>query len=128
MVVTAFYMAILAFILALLYLNVVRLRRKYKIGIGYGKNESLAKAIRVHANFVETVPFILLMMAMLESMGMLPQVLHLFGALLVFSRVLSIWGLSESLGVSIGRASAGVITVMLMIAGGVLLLAGSLGL
>ena len=126
--ITPIYMAVLAFMLAGLYLNVVRLRRKYKVGVGYGKSEALAKAVRAHANFVETVPFILLMMAVLESMGMIGMVLHGMGAMLLFSRVLNIWGLSESTGVSMGRMAGGVITVLLFVVGGILLLGGAFGL
>ncbi len=126
--ITPIYTAILAFMLAGLFINVVRMRRKHKVGMGHGGNAIVAKAIRAHGNFVETVPFVILMMAMLESMGMVPVVLHAMGALLLFSRALHIWGMYESTGVSTGRLMGGVITLLLFIAGGVLLLAGSLGL
>lgn len=126
--ITPIYTAVLAFMLAGLFLNVVRVRRKHKIGLGHGGNASVVKAVRAHGNFVETVPFILIMMAMLESMGMIGVVLHIMGALLVFSRILLIWGLIESTGTSIGRLTAGILTVLLFIAGGVLLLAGVFGL
>ena len=126
--ITPIYTGILAFMLAGLYINVVLLRRKHKVGMGHGGNAIVAKAVRAHGNFVETVPFVILMMAMLESMGMLPVVLHGMGAMLMFSRVLHIWGMYESTGVSIGRFLGGIISVLLFIVGGVLLLAGSLGL
>lgn len=126
--ITPIYTAILAFMLAGLYLNVVRVRRKHKVGMGNGGNPAVAKAVRAHGNFIETVPFIVLMMAMLETMGAVAVVLHGMGALLVFSRLLSIWGLAESTGTSMGRFSAGIITVLLFIAGGLLLLAGVFGL
>lgn len=126
--ITPIYTAILAFMLAGLFINVVRVRRKHRVGLGNGGNPAVAKAVRAHGNFVETVPFIILMMAMLESMGIMAMVLHGMGALLVFSRLLSMWGLAESTGTSMGRFSAGIITVFLFLAGGLLLLAGVFGL
>ena len=42
-----------------LFLNVVKLRRKTKVTIGF-KSKKLERAIRAHSNFCETVPFILL--------------------------------------------------------------------
>jgi uncharacterized membrane protein YecN with MAPEG domain len=127
MMITPIYTAILAFMLAGLFINVVRVRRKYKVGLGNGGQAAVAKASRAHGNFVETVPLIILMMAMLESMGIASMVLHGMGAMLVFSRVLHIWGLAESTGTSTGRFAAGIITVLLFIVGGLLLLAGTFG-
>ncbi len=43
-----------------LFLNVVKIRRKTKTSIGF-KSEKLERAIRAHANFCETVPFITLL-------------------------------------------------------------------
>lgn len=42
-----------------LFLNVVKLRRETKVSIGFN-NKKLERAVRAHANFCETVPFIIL--------------------------------------------------------------------
>ena len=44
-----------------LFKNVVNLRRKFKIPLGYGKNVHLQRAIRAHSNFIEYVPFSLIL-------------------------------------------------------------------
>ncbi len=43
-----------------LFKNVVKLRRELKVSVGF-KGESLERAIRAHANFSETAPFIILL-------------------------------------------------------------------
>ena len=51
--------------LAILYIRlfkrVVNLRRRFKIPLGYDKNVDLQRAIRAHSNFIEYVPFSLIL-------------------------------------------------------------------
>ena len=44
-----------------LFKNVVNLRRKFKIPLGSDKNIDLQRAIRAHSNFIEYVPFSLIL-------------------------------------------------------------------
>ena len=82
--ITAAYLGILALLYAVLGLQVSRLRRGNKVLFGDGGNIKLRSAIRAHANFVEYVPIIALMVAMLEMSGMPAMRVHLLmGALLV---------------------------------------------
>jgi len=55
--VAAIYSALLITGLLPLTLVVVRQRRARQVGIGDGGNRGLARAIRVHANYVENMPF-----------------------------------------------------------------------
>ena len=55
-----------AVLFVLLSINVISKRRKHKVGIGTGRNISVERAMRVHANFAEYVPFSLLLIALLE--------------------------------------------------------------
>jgi len=55
-----------AALFVLLSINVIRERRRHKVGIGTGRNISVERAMRVHANFAEYVPFSLLLIALLE--------------------------------------------------------------
>ena len=55
-----------AVLFVLLSINVIKERRKHKVGIGTGRNKSVERAMRVHANFAEYVPFALLLIALLE--------------------------------------------------------------
>ena len=60
------FSAFFAVMFVLLSINVIRARRKHKVGIGTGRNKSVERAMRVHANFAEYVPFALLLVALLE--------------------------------------------------------------
>ena len=60
------FSAFFAVLFVLLSINVIRARRKHKVGIGTGRNQSVERAMRVHANFAEYVPFALLLIALLE--------------------------------------------------------------
>ena len=44
-----------------IFKNVVNLRRKFKISLGHNKNIDLQRAIRAHSNFIEYVPFSLVL-------------------------------------------------------------------
>ncbi len=56
--------------LAILYiclsLAVIGIRRREQIGFGSGGNERLARRVRGHANFSEYVPFVILLLFMVE--------------------------------------------------------------
>jgi len=120
--ITAFYAGILGLWLVYLYLTVVNYRREYHVGLGDGDKVDLHKAIRIHGNFTETVPYILIIMILLEMMNPAAWLLHIFGILLVVSRFLHFMGLRQSTGVSRGRTAAGLITIGLVVAGCTLLI------
>jgi len=60
------FSAFFAVLFVLLSINVIGARRKHKVGLGTGRNKSVERAMRVHANFAEYVPFALLLIALLE--------------------------------------------------------------
>jgi uncharacterized membrane protein YecN with MAPEG domain len=82
--ITSAYLGILALLYLVLGLQVSRLRRGHRVLFGDGDNIKLRSAIRAHANFVEYVPLVVLMVAMLEMSGLPAVQVHLLmGALLV---------------------------------------------
>ena len=85
---TANYRAILALIYAALALQVIRLRRSHEAAFNDGGNASLRSAIRAHGNFMEYVPLIALMVALLEMSGAPSLRIHVLMGLLVLSRLL----------------------------------------
>lgn len=114
--VTGFYAGLLGLWLAFLLLAVVRLRFKYRVGAGDGGQRELAQAIRAHGNFVETVPFILILMLLLEGRDYgAPLWLHAAGILLVLSRVLHWYGMMKSQGTSKGRLVGTLLVLALFI-------------
>jgi hypothetical protein len=89
-------------LLALLW-PIVATRRGRRIGLGDGGDPLLLQRIRVHANFIEYVPFALLLLALLEMTGLQREWVALLGGVLLIARVLHAIGLSRSAGVSFGR-------------------------
>lgn len=116
--ITAIYASLLAFLFFFLFLRVVSKRLRYRIGIGDGGNHELNKAIRIHGNFAEHVPFALLMMMLCEMTGISIYFIHAFGIMLVISRLLHAYGLSKTSVLSWGRTIGiiGTYTVILLAA------------
>ena len=67
LLITAFFSSILALIFYKLSINVIRLRRKYKVSLGSSKkHKDLDQAIRAHGNLSEFLPIGLILLACLE--------------------------------------------------------------
>jgi uncharacterized membrane protein YecN with MAPEG domain len=117
--VTGFYLALLGLVYTALALQVVRLRRGNRVTFGDGENVRLRSAIRVHANFIEYVPIIAMLVAMLEMSGISAAMVHaLMGALLV-ARLLHPLGMYSKPGTwqfSAGRVGGIMITIGVLIA------------
>ena len=86
--ITGLYLAILALLYAVLGLQVSRLRRGNRVLFGDGDNRQLRSAIRAHANFIEYVPIIVLMVALLEMSGTPALPVHLLMGTLLIARLL----------------------------------------
>ncbi len=113
--VTGFYLGLLALIYAALALEVARLRRGNRVLFGDGENVRLRSAIRAHANFVEYVPIIALLVAMLEMSGGSASRVHvLMGALLV-ARLLHPLGMYSRPGTWQFRVGGIMITISVLI-------------
>jgi uncharacterized membrane protein YecN with MAPEG domain len=123
--VTALYLAVLALLYAVLAVRVARLRQANRASFGDNDSAQLRSAIRAHANFIEYVPIITLMVAMLEMAGASAIRVHfLMGALLV-SRLLHPLGMyakSNTLQFRIGRVGGTTITLGLLVACAVMIL------
>jgi len=117
--ITGLYAGLLTVLFIGLSINIIRLRYKYKTGIGDGGNEMLAKAIRVHGNFSEYIPMALLLLGIYEINGASPLWLHILGAVLFIGRVLHAVGLNKSTGTTkqrqIGMISLFIILLILAI-------------
>ncbi|AUJ70023.1 MAPEG family protein [Pseudoalteromonas sp. NC201] len=85
--ITGLYAALLAIIYIKLSFNIISLRYRHKVSLGDGGVDELQSAIRIHGNFIEYTPFVLLMMLLLETQQINPYLLHAFGIAFLFSRV-----------------------------------------
>jgi uncharacterized membrane protein YecN with MAPEG domain len=92
--VTALYASILAVAAIILSVLVSTKRGKFGVAIMDGGHPELALWIRRHGNFAESVPFVLLMMALAEARGMPATWLHAVGILLLAARLVHVFGLS----------------------------------
>lgn len=93
--ITALYSIPLAVIMVGLSAHVTMLRAKAGISIMDGGNAHLAERIRRHGNFVENVPFALLLMLIGELLGTSSGWLHAIGILLVVSRIVHPFGIKH---------------------------------
>lgn len=89
------YAALLALIYAYLSFRVIKQRRKAKVAIGDGNNPQLKRAIAVHNNFAQYVPFSLLLITFLELNQASSYVLHGLCITLLGGRIIHAYGLSQ---------------------------------
>jgi len=113
--------ALFAGLLVLLYLalgwRVVKERRRHQTGLGSGGHESLERAIRVHANFIEYVPLALVLLLIMEINQLPAWALWIYGAALLIARVLHAQGLGSASGKSFGRFYGTLTTWILLTVG-----------
>ena len=126
---TAFYAGLLALFYIYLALNVVKLRRAYKVGIGSSQNddhEKLNLAIRVHGNFSEYIPLGLIMLMLLEMISLDWIFIHALGGGLLLGRILHCLGLGKTRGASYERIAGSALTFLSFILMGLTLIVKSL--
>ena len=89
LLITAFFSSILALIFYKLSINVIRLRRKYKVSLGSPKkHKDLEQAIRAHGNLSEFLPIGLILLACLEVNHLPKIVVFMFGLFVLIGRYL----------------------------------------
>lgn len=102
--VTPIYMSLLAFLIIFLAYRITLFRRSEKVALGEENcSKAMKGAVRAHANAVENVPLALLLLAALELNSLNPLLLHIFGGVLLLSRMAHAYGLSKTIGPSPGR-------------------------
>ena len=118
--ITPLYAGLLALWFLVLSAHVIRFRFG-GINLGDGGKPEVLRAIRAHANFAEYVPLVLLMLAMLETGGVIaPWVLHAIGLMLLVGRLLhgiamaftEKWFLGRAVGIVLTFASLTVAAVL----------------
>ena len=89
------YAAVLALFFIYLTLRVIKQRKKARVAIGDGNNPALKRAIAVHNNFAQYVPFCLLLMTFLELNHTASYLLHGLCITLLASRLIHAYGVSQ---------------------------------
>ncbi|MDG1753019.1 MAG: MAPEG family protein [Thalassotalea sp.] len=98
--ITGLYLSLLGLLYIVLAVRIIKLRYRFKTGIGDGGHEPLAQAIRVHGNFAEYTPIAFLLLACAEINGSVPVLLHVVGAAFFIGRVLHSIAITHSTGPS----------------------------
>ncbi|MBD8161289.1 MAPEG family protein [Erwinia persicina] len=91
--VSALYVVLGSLFILKFLLDVVRLRRQYRVSIGDGGVSDLQLAIRIHGNAVENIPIAMFLLVMMEMNGADIWMLHLLGLFFFFGRMMHAWGL-----------------------------------
>jgi uncharacterized protein len=120
--ITGLYASIFALWLLVLIYGVIHKRMTYKVGLGDGGIKDLEQSIRVHGNFIEIVPFSLLLLFLLEYQGLNEVLLHLFGLSLILARGFHAYGLSKSPYRSTGRMVGTLLSHIVILLSAMLLL------
>lgn len=91
--ITTLYALPLMLIWFVLWMGVTSARPGFKTSIGDGGDNQLLLKIRRHGNFIEWVPFLLVLMILAEAQGTGPVWMHAAGALILAGRVIHPFGL-----------------------------------
>lgn len=114
--VTLLYAGLSGLLLLALSFQVVKLRRRHRVGLGTGDAPDLERAVRVHANFCEYTPLALLLLLLLDYSAPLPVwIVHALGLMLVTGRVLHAVGLGRTAGTSWQRFLGTVLTWLMLL-------------
>ena len=90
------YAAIFALFFVALSVRTLRLRRNLRIALGDSGNERMLRAMRVHSNFAEYVPFSLLLIFLVEAQGAHPLVVNGLCLILLIGRFSHAFGVSQT--------------------------------
>ncbi|CAX60047.1 MULTISPECIES: MAPEG family protein [Erwinia] len=94
--VSALYVVLGALFIIKFSLDVVRLRRLYRVSHGDGGFYELQTAIRIHGNAVEYIPLAALLLVLMEMNGADIWMLHLVGLFFFLGRLLHAYGMRTS--------------------------------
>ena len=117
--ITALYLALFCLFASYLAFGPGKLRGMEGISVGDGGRPDLLVAMRRHGNFVEYVPYFMIMFAVMELNGSSAMLLHGLGIGMVVARICHAVGLGEEV-TPLRGAGAGLTFVISLIAAGVL--------
>ena len=94
-----------------LMVRVGQVRASEKVSVGDGGNDRVIRRMRAHANFVETTPFALALVGLIELTGMGETWLPYVAALFILGRIAHAFGM-EPAGFTKGRPIGTIITLL----------------
>ena len=90
------FAAILAILYIQLSFRVIKIRKAKQISLGDGGDASLQAAIRAHGNFIEYVPFTLILLFLVEYQGLSSHYCYILGSMLLLGRFCHSYGLADN--------------------------------
>jgi len=124
MPITALFAALFGLMYVVLSIGVIRLRLSGHVSIGCGENSDLEKAIRIHGNFAEYVPFSLILLFFLEQIGISSGLVFGLCLLLMVSRVSHYMGMKNQASLMIFRKLGMIGTFLVILISSLALLYG----
>jgi uncharacterized membrane protein YecN with MAPEG domain len=112
--ITSLYAGLLGIFYLLLSSYVVMGRWQHKISLQDSGNPDMLRRIRMHANFAEYVPFLLLLMFLLEIKGLQVWALHSFGLTLLIARLVHPIGIASEKAPNLFRMLGAILTYALL--------------
>jgi uncharacterized protein len=106
--------------------RVILARRSAHINLGVGESDVLLRTVRIHGNFSEYVPLLLLIMVLLELSVVPTPALYAFGTSVVVGRLLHFYGIYSPTTPGMARIVGMVLTFIPLILGSVWLILVSL--
>src|SRR5262249_41656475 len=103
-------------------LLVIQRRRTVGGGLEDAGDKELAKAMRIHANFVEFAPFAIAAYILLALAGVSAVFIHVLGSIFLIGRVVHAAGLSRHEGASLGRLIGAAASLLVLTAAAIRLL------
>jgi uncharacterized protein len=122
MLIIGFYAGALALLYLVLTFRTIFLRGKLRVALGDGKQESLQRAIRAHANFAEYVPLALILLVLIASNSSPTLLIHGLGLALLLGRLLHALGVSRTPEPLVLRQAGMVLTIGCILVSAVYLL------
>jgi uncharacterized membrane protein YecN with MAPEG domain len=114
MAITPLFAAIFAVIYVALSASVIRHRFGKKVSMGNGEDKDLEKAVRIHGNFCEYVPFALLLMWFIEVLTFHSGFVFILGCVLLLARLAHVIGMRDPKNYLLFR-QAGIIATFLVL-------------
>jgi uncharacterized membrane protein YecN with MAPEG domain len=88
---TGLYAALNALILLWLTMATALVRRKHMVVIGDGGVADLGRTMRGHANAIENIPVMLVLLGLAAALGAPTVAIHVLGATFTFGRAVHAW-------------------------------------
>ncbi|MCH2190609.1 MAG: MAPEG family protein [Gammaproteobacteria bacterium] len=115
MLVTPLFAALFGVLYFILSINVVRFRLGQRVSLGNGDNQDIEKAIRIHANFIEYVPLILLLFYFYEVMSLSSSLVLFLASTLFIARVCHIIGMVNPTELVLLRQVGAAVTFLVLV-------------